>query len=98
MWTLHKLKSSKRSRSTAGVDSPPSDLGRESHNGEGVDDIPAPAPSLPLPPSQPHIASPWDFSQEELRMFPALCKRNFWCVQRHQARGACPFFLCHGSR
>jgi hypothetical protein len=29
----------------------------------------------------------WAFTQEELSEFPALLQRNFWCVQRHQARG-----------
>lgn len=30
---------------------------------------------------------PWDFSPEDLNRFPALRRRNFWCIQRHQARG-----------
>ena len=29
----------------------------------------------------------WGFEQEDLERFPALRKRNFWCIQRHQARG-----------
>lgn len=30
---------------------------------------------------------PWGFEQEDLERFPALRRRNFWCIQRHQARG-----------
>ena len=30
---------------------------------------------------------PWGFSEEDLTRFPALRRRNFWCIQRHQARG-----------
>lgn len=29
---------------------------------------------------------PWEFTAEDLERFPALRKRNFWCIQRHQAR------------
>jgi hypothetical protein len=29
----------------------------------------------------------WAFTQADLDLFPALRYRNFWCVQRHQARG-----------
>lgn len=27
---------------------------------------------------------PWGFERREVKMFPALMKRNFWCVQEHQ--------------
>lgn len=30
---------------------------------------------------------PWEFSDDELERFPSLRQRNFWCIQRHQARG-----------
>ena len=30
---------------------------------------------------------PWGFASEDLERFPALKRRNFWCIQRHQARG-----------
>jgi hypothetical protein len=30
---------------------------------------------------------PWGFEKEDLDRFPALKRRNFWCIQRHQARG-----------
>ncbi|WVQ96993.1 DNA ligase D, 3'-phosphoesterase domain-containing protein [Kwoniella sp. CBS 9459] len=28
---------------------------------------------------------PWGFTQEEVDTFPALRRRNFWCIQRHSA-------------
>lgn len=34
---------------------------------------------------------PWGFDRLNCEMFPALAsRRNFWCIQRHQATGASP--------
>lgn len=35
-----------------------------------------------------------EFTPEEIDRFPALKKRNFWCIQRHQATGGCCARAC----
>lgn len=90
MWTLHKLRTGKRKReeelSQASTLRQPGAGANAVHKERAVTDqganIPAAAEQV-----ESLIASPWDFSQDELKMFPALCRRNFWCIQRHQARG-----------
>ncbi|WVF70983.1 DNA ligase D, 3'-phosphoesterase domain-containing protein [Kwoniella sp. CBS 6097] len=32
-----------------------------------------------------NTVDPWGFTQEEVDKFPALKRRNFWCIQRHSA-------------
>ncbi|OCF31875.1 DNA ligase D, 3'-phosphoesterase domain-containing protein [Kwoniella heveanensis BCC8398] len=34
--------------------------------------------------TQPTVG-PWGFTQDEVDRFPALKRRNFWCIQRHSA-------------
>jgi hypothetical protein len=39
---------------------------------------------------KPRVDRPWpEFTDEETEQFPAVTRRNFWCIQRHQARGRC---------
>jgi hypothetical protein len=95
MWTLHKLNVAKRKRLQ---DHLPEETASPGPRREDL--MPAPKqddlPELLKDGAEPvpgKLSSPWDFSQEELRRFPALQKRNFWCIQRHQARGAHPLTL-----
>ena len=92
MWTLHKLSVAKRKRSpqdalapeTAGArpEPTPDDDTRGQNETELIPTLDERVERLGV-----NLTSPWDFTQDELRMFPALQKRNFWCIQRHQARG-----------
>lgn len=94
MWALHKLKENKRKRKGSSdrefsssdrvpdlddLSSPPRDLGSV----DGHD----PVTVLASPDVTKAENGPWGFSKEDLERFPALRKRNFWCIQRHQARG-----------
>lgn len=78
MFTLHMLKES-RKRS------------HESLVGSTCDDtrnaLPNPSEPIPFDPTTTGDTYPWGFEQEDLDRFPALKRRNFWCIQRHQARG-----------
>lgn len=89
MWTLHKLRTRKRKREEELSQAPiqPSSSAEPAPHLISADAAPGAAPGLRE--AEPWIVSPWDFSQEDLAMFPALCRRNFWCIQRHQARGEC---------
>jgi hypothetical protein len=47
----------------------------------------------------PGNGRPWpEFTDEEVDKFPAVGKRNFWCIQRHQARGGCEISKCLQER
>lgn len=86
MYTLHKLNESKKRQ--------PAD---PSENGSTCDDTRTGPPSPPNDGKAPFNPTtvigdtyPWGFGDDDLEKFPALKKRNFWCVQRHQARGKPP--------
>jgi len=100
MWALHKLRSEKRKRSEIVV-------GPTKESGHSVapdelsvrqDDASINAVDVEEPRRKvPRLESPWDFTQDEVQTFPALRKRNFWCIQRHQARGDWPVLLLAGG-
>ena len=78
MYTLHKLKAGRKRPHEEAEDSKYADT----HT------------PIELSPERdihnPNAASdtyPWGFASEDLERFPALKRRNFWCIQRHQARG-----------
>lgn len=82
MYTLHKLKAARKRREPDALD------------GSTFVDARTALPEGPEPditPVHPEAAEdgthPWGFDREDLERFPALKRRNFWCVQRHQARG-----------
>ena len=77
MWTLHKLNERKRTRSSD--DALPSSEHQSGLPDEGWEEREAF--------DDPNSRGPWGFSEDDLERFPALRKRNFWCIQRHQARG-----------
>lgn len=52
------------------------------HN--NCDNSKAPPGRVELSTHPPDI--PWEFEERDLLKFPALRKRNFFCIQRHQAR------------
>ena len=89
MWTLHKLATQSRRRGVqSAVDV--SCIRESSVQANNIEVVPA--PPLAILTSEQSITSgtaalPWNFTREELERFPALRSRNFWCVQRHQARG-----------
>ncbi|ORX35487.1 DNA polymerase ligase-domain-containing protein [Kockovaella imperatae] len=51
---------------------------------EGYPDVPSSQDALQN--LQTTFDEQWGFTAEDLERFPALRKRNFWCIQRHQAR------------
>lgn len=70
MWTLHKLNTRDTSR----------------RGPSSICDPPA-RPSGPSSSRQTDTSVfPWEFPAADLERFPALRKRNFFCIQRHQAR------------
>jgi hypothetical protein len=79
MYTLHKLKAArKRARE---------DEVEESTYGDTRTAIKeSPEPEV-YNPKVTNDTYPWGFEKEDLERFPALKRRNFWCIQRHQARG-----------
>jgi hypothetical protein len=83
MWTLHRVKAAHRR--TANQSSPNS----------AFHEPPETTGQISLNNTNP--GSTWDFSSDELMSFPALRKRNFWCIQRHQARGVCLCCACSWS-
>lgn len=74
MWTLHKLQSPARRSTPSGPESPVGVRG------------PASEPKITDQLGQ-QAAFAGVFSEDDLMRFPALRKKNFWCIQRHQARG-----------
>lgn len=84
MWTLHKLGNKTSTSEDAGE---PSSKKRKEQSPEPVKPIQGTRPARTEHDSTTGDTYPWGFSDEELERFPALRKRNFWCVQRHQATG-----------
>jgi len=94
MWSLHKLSALNRERPQERrqphLPSAPPSSSRST-------ELPSPGAEIsptfedragPLTAGSSKIPIPtWNFSIQELERFPALRRRNFWCVQRHQARG-----------
>ena len=79
MYTLHKLKAARKR---------PNETADESTYGDtrtALHEMPKEAAYLPR--NVTGDTYPWGFDEEDLEMFPALKRRNFWCIQRHQARG-----------
>ncbi|RXK42052.1 DNA ligase D, 3'-phosphoesterase domain-containing protein [Tremella mesenterica] len=90
MWVLHQVKQRKRISQTSSSSQTSPQKGRtpEHVNQPGSSDTPETLanPNPNWGETQSLKETPWDFSEEDLGRFPALRKRNFWCIQRHQAR------------
>lgn len=90
MYTLHQLNESKKRRA-------PESLVEGSTYDHSRTGLPSPPGTHEgrFDPSVIHGDTyPWGFDAEDIKQFPALKKRNFWCVQRHQARGLSPLSSC----
>lgn len=90
MYTLHRLKESKRRRTT----DPSGDASTYDDTRTGQPPPPDDEKAPFDPTSIIGDTYPWGFGEDELEKFPALKKRNFWCIQRHQARGESPIPRC----
>ncbi|GFZ43441.1 hypothetical protein JCM24511_01161 [Saitozyma sp. JCM 24511] len=102
MWTLHKLETNKRSRpSSASLPNAEPLSPRPKSKSEPQEPAPTLGPSLKegggwkegsdskegAEGGVTGLGRPWpEFTDEEVDKFPAVGKRNFWCIQRHQAR------------
>lgn len=93
MWTLHQLQ--QRLESSISADSQHVHDEGPATAGQGMKSNLAALPSHEAVVDDASILAdreinvtepPWGFSEEELTRFPALKRRNFWCIQRHQAR------------
>jgi hypothetical protein len=78
MYTLHKLKES-RKRPHNSLEGSTYDDTRNALSG--------PSEPAPFDPTTVGDTYPWGFEEGDIDSFPALKRRNFWCIQRHQARG-----------
>ncbi|ORY32187.1 DNA polymerase ligase-domain-containing protein [Naematelia encephala] len=73
MWVLHQLSETRRHKTRTGA--VPS-----------IDPQSQPSSAEKAKAPRAQVGSAWGFSPEEINRFPALRRRNFWCIQRHQAR------------
>jgi len=78
MYTLHKLKAARKR---------PHEEAEGSTFGDTRTALQEPPEREIYHPATGNHTYPWGFEDEDLDRFPALKRRNFWCIQRHQARG-----------
>ena len=78
MYTLHKLKAAQKR---------PREETEDSTYGDTRTALQTTPHSEVHEPKVTDDTYPWGFEKEDLERFPALKRRNFWCIQRHQARG-----------
>nr|XP_018265067.1 DNA ligase D, 3'-phosphoesterase domain-containing protein [Kwoniella dejecticola CBS 10117]OBR87225.1 DNA ligase D, 3'-phosphoesterase domain-containing protein [Kwoniella dejecticola CBS 10117] len=70
MWTLHQLKKKRKTKHAIAIQVPSAPVQRQRNDVEE---------------EQEDRVGIWGFTKAEIDRFPALRKRNFWCIQRHSA-------------
>lgn len=80
MYTLHKLKAAQKRRA-------PESIAQGSTYDDTHTALHEASEPVTFDPTTTGNRYPWGFDEKDIERFPALKRRNFWCMQRHQARG-----------